>query len=229
MSGHPPWCSPQHCFLDEDGVWVHEQEPVRWEECEVRFESRLLFTDGEHPPTTYLQLSIENLRLTWRFVDAFLPIATARRLRDQLTAHLDAADTARAHGRRPPKGISLKAYSSREPRLSAATRDPLLPMRWASERRWQLCVGIALRRIELGLDEKDTVGEVGASEVSISEVSPGKVGHSQVGAFEVTSDEVCPSQVGASQISTFEVGPDEVGSSAVLLALGFGSHEFARA
>jgi hypothetical protein len=93
MIGHPSWCSPQHCFLDEDGVQVHEQEPVRWEECEVRFESRLLFPDGEHPPTTYLQLSIENLRLTWRFVDVFLPIATTRRLRDQLTAHLNAAQS----------------------------------------------------------------------------------------------------------------------------------------
>ncbi|MGH3801186.1 MAG: hypothetical protein ACRDTD_13815 [Pseudonocardiaceae bacterium] len=92
MIRHPSWCSPQHCFLDEDGVRVHEQEPVRWEECQVRFESRLLFPDGEHPPTTYLQLSLENLWLTWRFVDAFLSIAAARRLRDQLTAHLDAAD-----------------------------------------------------------------------------------------------------------------------------------------
>jgi hypothetical protein len=91
LSGHPPQCSPQHCFLDEDGVQVHEQEPVCWEECEVRFESRLLFPDGEHPPTTYLQLRIDNLRLTWRFVDVFLPITAARRLRDQLTAHLNAA------------------------------------------------------------------------------------------------------------------------------------------
>ncbi len=88
---HPSWCSPQYCFVDEDGVRVHEQEMVRWEECKVRFESRLLFPDGEHPPTTYLQLRIDNLRLTWRFVDVFLPIAAARRLRDQLTAHLDAA------------------------------------------------------------------------------------------------------------------------------------------
>lgn len=40
--------------------------------------------------TTDLQLSIDDLRLPWRSVDAFLPIATARRLRDQLTAHLDA-------------------------------------------------------------------------------------------------------------------------------------------
>jgi hypothetical protein len=89
--GHPSWCSPQHCFLDEDGVQVHEQEPVRWEECKVRFESRLLFPDGEHPPTTYLQLGIEDLRLTWRCVDTFLPIAAVKRLRDQVTVHLDAA------------------------------------------------------------------------------------------------------------------------------------------
>lgn len=70
---------------------VPEQEPVRWEDDEVRFESRLLFPDDERPPTTYLHLSINDLRLTWRSVDAFLPIATARRLRNQLTAHLDAA------------------------------------------------------------------------------------------------------------------------------------------
>ncbi|MGH3567866.1 MAG: hypothetical protein ACRDRH_17915 [Pseudonocardia sp.] len=91
VSRHPSWCSPQHCFLTEDGVRVHEQQPVRWEECEVRFESRLLFPEGEHPPATYLQLSIDNLLPTWRCVDAFLPIAAARRLRDQLTSHLDAA------------------------------------------------------------------------------------------------------------------------------------------
>lgn len=91
MSGHPSWCSPQRCYLDENGVWVHEQTPVRWEECEVRFESRLLFPAGELPPTTYLQLCVEDLLFRGRCVDMFLSIATARRLRDQLTAHLDAA------------------------------------------------------------------------------------------------------------------------------------------
>jgi hypothetical protein len=91
VSGHPLWCSRRRCFVDEDGVRVHEQEPVCWEDGEVRVESRLLFPDDERPPATYLQLSIKDLRLTWRSVDAFLPIATARRLRDQLTAHLDAA------------------------------------------------------------------------------------------------------------------------------------------
>ncbi len=92
VTRHPLWCSPQYCVIDEDGVRVHEQQPVCWEDCEVRFESRLLLPDGKHPPNTYLQLSIENL-VTSRFVDAFLPIAAVRRLRDQLTAHLDAADS----------------------------------------------------------------------------------------------------------------------------------------
>src|SRR5215470_17568978 len=100
-----------------------------------------------------------------------------------------------------------------------------LPMRWASERRPQLRFGIALRRIQLGLDEKETLGEVGSSKVGISEVGPEKVGHSQVSASEVSSNEVCPSQVGA-----FELGPDEVGSTMVLLLVpDLGSHEFARA
>jgi hypothetical protein len=60
-------------------------------ECKVRFESRLLFPDGEHPHTTYLQLGIEDLQLTWCCVDTFLPIAAVKRLRDQVTVHLDAA------------------------------------------------------------------------------------------------------------------------------------------
>jgi hypothetical protein len=50
-------------------------------------------------------------------------------------------------------------------------------MRWASERRWQLRLEITLRRIELGLGEKDAADEVGTAEVSASEVGPGEVGH----------------------------------------------------
>lgn len=49
--------------------------------------------DCGHPPATYLHLRIDNLRLTWRFGDMFLPITAARRLRDQLTAHLDVVDS----------------------------------------------------------------------------------------------------------------------------------------
>jgi hypothetical protein len=50
VTEHPLWCSPERCFLDEYGVRVHEQEPVRWDDHEVRFESRLFFPEGEHPP-----------------------------------------------------------------------------------------------------------------------------------------------------------------------------------
>ena len=103
-------------------------------------------------------------------------------------------------------------------------------MRWARERRRQRRFGIALRRVQLGLDEKETLGEVGPSEVGISEVGPEEVGHSQVGASEISSNEVCPSQVGASEVGAFEVGPEEVSSSEVLLlAPDLGSYEFARA
>lgn len=74
---------------------------MQWEDHEMRFESRLLLPDDERPPTTYLRLSIRDRRLPWRHMDAFLPIATARRLRDQLTAHLDAAYS-RGNRPRPP-------------------------------------------------------------------------------------------------------------------------------
>ena len=97
-------------------------------------------------------------------------------------------------------------------------------MRWASERRWQSGVKIALRCIELGLGQKDALGEIGTSEVSSSEVSPDEVGHSQVSASEVSPNEVCASQVGASQVGTSEIFSNEVGASEVdFLALGVGS------
>lgn len=122
------------------------------------------------------------------------------------------------------------AFLRERGRRERCRRAPRRPMRWASKRRRQLCVGIALRRIELGLGEKDTVAEVGTSQVSASEVSPDEVSHSQVSASEVSPDEVCPSQVGAAEVGASEIGPDEAGSSAVdLPAPGFASHEFARA
>jgi len=102
-------------------------------------------------------------------------------------------------------------------------------MRWASERRWQLRCGVTPGRIQLGLDEKETRGKVGSSQVGISEVGPDQVGHPQVSASQVSPNEVCPSQVGSSQVSAFEFGPDQVGSSVVLLVPDFGSHKFARA
>ncbi len=102
-------------------------------------------------------------------------------------------------------------------------------MCWASERQRHLCFSVTLRRIQLGLDEKDTPAKIGSSEISSSEVSPDKIGHSQVSASQVSSNQACPSQAGASQVGAFEFGPNEIGSSVVLLVLDFGSHKFARA
>ena len=103
-------------------------------------------------------------------------------------------------------------------------------MLWASERRRQLRVAIAFGRIQLGLDEKKTSGEVGSSQVGVSEVSPDQIGSSQIGSSQVGSDEIGPSQVGTPEVGVFEFGPDQVGSSQLLLLVpDFGSHEFARA
>jgi hypothetical protein len=103
-------------------------------------------------------------------------------------------------------------------------------MRWASKPGRQLCAGIAACPAELRSGEKNTVAEVGTSEIGTPEVSPDEIGHSQIGIPEVSSDEVRPSQVGAPEIGSSEIGPDEIGSSAVdLVAPGFPSHEFAGA
>jgi hypothetical protein len=72
-------------------VRVHQQTPTRWEDdtAEVRFASRLLDPgDDEH---TYLQLHLQCLRLRDNGFSWVMPLDTARRLRDQLTAHLGAA------------------------------------------------------------------------------------------------------------------------------------------
>ena len=56
---------------------------------EVRFESRLV--DPADDSNVYVKLPLRDLRFTiGRFCGA-LPVDTARRLRDELTAHLDAA------------------------------------------------------------------------------------------------------------------------------------------
>ena len=102
-------------------------------------------------------------------------------------------------------------------------------MLWAREQRRQLRVAITLRCIQLGLEEKQTAGEVGSSQVGVSEVGPDQVSQSQVGSSQVSSDEIGPSQVGASEVGVFEVGPDEVGPDQLLLVSDFGAHEFARA
>lgn len=91
--GHPPWCSPQHCYLTEEGIRVHVQRPVRWRDDtgEVQFTSGLI-----HPlddDRTYLELMVTSSPLR-DSVHAVMSMAAARRLRDQLSAHdQDAAQT----------------------------------------------------------------------------------------------------------------------------------------
>ncbi|MGH3772544.1 MAG: hypothetical protein ACRDRW_14305 [Pseudonocardiaceae bacterium] len=88
---HPAWCSAEHCFITDEGVWIHEQALAHWEDdnAEIRVESRLV--DLADDPETYLELRLKSLRLTPNDFYGLIPVTTARRLRDQLTAHLDAA------------------------------------------------------------------------------------------------------------------------------------------
>lgn len=93
------------------------------------------------------------------------------------------------------------------------------------DRQLRFC--IASCRIQLVLDQKDAVAEVGAAEVGASEVCPSKVGHSQVGTSEISSNEVCASQTGASEVRVLKVSPDEVGTPVVLLVSDLNSDEIA--
>ncbi|MGH3718189.1 MAG: hypothetical protein ACRDRI_04970 [Pseudonocardiaceae bacterium] len=88
--GHPAWCSAGHCFITDEGVRVHEQAPVSWEDddAEIRVESRLV--DPTDDPDVYLRLYLMSMRLPANGFHGLMPVTTARRLRDQLTAHLDA-------------------------------------------------------------------------------------------------------------------------------------------
>jgi hypothetical protein len=87
---HPAWCHPQHCFMTDEEIRVHQQGSTCWEDEEVRCESRLL--DPGDDDTTYLELRLRKLKIRDEFY-ALLPLDAARRLRDQLTEHLDAAET----------------------------------------------------------------------------------------------------------------------------------------
>ena len=87
---HPAWCSPAHCFVTDEGVRVHEQAPTRWEDDtgEVWCESRLI--DPADDANIYVELHLQNLRIKDNRFSWIVPLDTARRLRDQLTEHLDA-------------------------------------------------------------------------------------------------------------------------------------------
>jgi hypothetical protein len=73
------------------GARVHQQALTRWEDdtAEVRFESQLL--DPGDDEDVYLQLHLQCPRLRGNGFSWVMPVDTVRRLRDQLTAHLDAA------------------------------------------------------------------------------------------------------------------------------------------
>ena len=88
-SGHPPWCSADECYVTL-GTRVHQQALTRWEDttAEVAIEMRLL--DPDDDPQVYLELGLRDLRCRWSSYFGLLPLEVARRLRDQLTAHLDA-------------------------------------------------------------------------------------------------------------------------------------------
>ncbi|MGH3720063.1 MAG: hypothetical protein ACRDRI_14725 [Pseudonocardiaceae bacterium] len=88
---HPAWCSPEYCHVNDEGVRVHEQAPVVWEDetSEVLFDSRLV--DPSDAEIVYVELRLKSLGFGSWFYGGF-PLDTARRLRDQLTAHLDAAE-----------------------------------------------------------------------------------------------------------------------------------------
>ena len=91
--GHRVWCAPDECYFSE-GTLVHLQPLTRWEDesAEVAVESRLVGPVDES--TVYVELSVWNLRLSWLHYEGYLPVEVARRLRDQLSAHLDAVGSA---------------------------------------------------------------------------------------------------------------------------------------
>ena len=87
---HPAWCDPQHCYHTDEGLVVHQQAPARLEAeyvVPLRFETSLI--DPGDDDTTYLEMRLRDLKL-WDEFYGLLTLDTARRLRDQLTTHLDA-------------------------------------------------------------------------------------------------------------------------------------------
>lgn len=92
-AGHPAWCdrSEQRCYLTDAGVRVHIQQPTRLATRAVvslRFETSLIQPTDE--PAPYLELCFRDLAMRDQFYGLLsLDVATA--LRDQITAHLDAA------------------------------------------------------------------------------------------------------------------------------------------
>jgi hypothetical protein len=79
------------------------------------------------------------------------------------------------------------------------------------------------------LDEKESIAEVGASQISVSEVGSEKVSAAEIGALkecrnEARASEVGPSEIGSPQISLSKIGTFEI----FLPGLDICPHHFAR-
>ena len=112
---HPWWCSPAHCYRTKpEGVRVHVQARACWEDDDgkTRFRTGLVSAEDEHSGTACLELELHSV-LTRGGVYALLSLWDARRLRDQLSAHLDAAESGRRNRVLGVKGHLLT--SSDEP------------------------------------------------------------------------------------------------------------------
>jgi hypothetical protein len=79
-----------------------------------------------------------------------------------------------------------------------------------SDCRWQLCAGIALRHVNLGLGEKDTLAKICSSNVSISEIRTDEISAIQYGTSEINRNKISTSQICATEVFTSEVSSNEV-------------------
>ncbi len=60
---HPAWCSPEHCFVTDERVRVHQQAPTRWDaECVVPLRCETCLIDPADDDTTYLELRMRDLK-----------------------------------------------------------------------------------------------------------------------------------------------------------------------
>ena len=61
-------------------------------------------------------------------------------------------------------------------------------MEWMDKGQRKPGVLIALRRLELGLDQEDAAGQVRTTKVSAAQIGTGQVGHPEVGRAQVSAE-----------------------------------------